>query len=454
MDSAEHKTMNDETILQKNGYASEVSRRQYLNKRTADVFFTFDNSNERVPAHKSVLAAASEVFDRMFYGPMAMSGDVSLPGKAPEAFKNLLQFCYLDEVVLKFDDITEVMSLLHEYQLMESLMLCGKFLVDNWTIEDICSMYDWAISLQMEEFQTFYERKICVHIAEIFKTDDFLSCSFNVLEHILNMDSLLCDESAILSACLDWARYKCKQNGKDGNDVDNLREFLIDKSKGRNLLWNIRYGSIAHAEFLAHLDAAGGLFEDATEYEDVIRLLLGSKNVKTGKFQTEPRKLCQLCWNEQAVECDLLAGPRIDRETFGSKQIVNVMTVDGLILLEGFYNAKMVAHYINYNLFVTEFSIKEQPINGLGETKLLYKNRLTFEDNQELYFQLKPNPIVLKPGFEYHCEFSFESSDIRYDRYEIRKKIKLNEHDSIYIRSQVSDNGPFIMKKLKLKSLN
>lgn len=128
----------------KSAYASKVSRCQYLDERTADVHFICDDG--RVPTHRSVLSKASKVFDAMFYGSMAMTGDVPLPGKSSDAFKILLQFCYLDEVALRLDCITDVMALLNEYQMFECLELCTQFWSANWSIDNICSAYDWAIN--------------------------------------------------------------------------------------------------------------------------------------------------------------------------------------------------------------------------------------------------------------------------------------------------------------------
>lgn len=51
-----------------------MCHRLYLNGRTADVFFTFEGCNERVPGHKSILSVASCVFDEILYGPTAVSG--------------------------------------------------------------------------------------------------------------------------------------------------------------------------------------------------------------------------------------------------------------------------------------------------------------------------------------------------------------------------------------------
>lgn len=74
-------------------FASEVSRRQYADKATADVVFTFVGSTERVSAHKSVLSNASKVFRRLLYDPQTDDdGEVLLDDISIEAFKTVLQF--------------------------------------------------------------------------------------------------------------------------------------------------------------------------------------------------------------------------------------------------------------------------------------------------------------------------------------------------------------------------
>lgn len=152
-----------------------------------------------------------------------------------------------------------------------------------------------------------FEREISIHCEKIFKTGDSLWCSFKVLGHILDLDTLLCDESLVLAACMNWARHKCEQNGKDKNDAENLREYFIDDSNGVNLLHKIHYSSIPRDELPIHVDELGKLFPDASEREDVMLLLLGSKNLKTGKFSTKPRNQC--C--EYHIKIDLKLDQRI-----------------------------------------------------------------------------------------------------------------------------------------------
>lgn len=104
-----------EAVGSKSGFASKIFRKQYLDEKTADVFFMCGRERERVPAHKCILSKASDVFDNMFYGPMAEEGDVLLPDTSPESFKDFLQFCYLNEVALNLENIVETMDLTNKY---------------------------------------------------------------------------------------------------------------------------------------------------------------------------------------------------------------------------------------------------------------------------------------------------------------------------------------------------
>lgn len=438
----------DQSVRVKSSYALEMFRRQYLNERSADVFFTFEASNERVPAHKLILSSASNVFDEMFYGssPSALGGDILIVGYSAKAFQDFLQFFYLDEITLKQSTIKEVVRLLHTHEMPKCLEICGQFWFENYddrSIDDICMAYECAINLQMEELRTNCERKISIKCEEIFKTSGFQSCSYGVIDRILGLDSLLCDESMVLTACLDWARRKCNKNGKDSKAMENLREYLTNHSKSVNLLYKIRYGSIAHAEFLLHFDANDGLFADASEREDVMRLILGSKDSKTDKFQTKPRT--PLWFDDHGVEC-IFPKNGISPEYTVTGPIVHVLKT---ILFGGFYSVKIITSNGN-QATPMHVMIKEQRKGDNANSivwKLIHSEHTTVKKMSNDYVQLKPNPVHMKPDCEYRIEIDFESDDIGYlDEVECFT-FKRNDL-CIQIRSK-SVTDDFVMKGFK-----
>lgn len=293
------------------------------------------------------------------------------------------------------------------------------------------------------------ERKISIHCDEILKTDDFRSCSFNVLVRILALDSLLCDEAKVLGACLDWARHKCKQNGKDANSMENLRDYLTNHSNGDNLLYKIRYVSIAHAEFSMHYDTNEGLFADGKEREDVMRLILGSKNSKTGKFQTEPRT--SLWFNDHGVIC-LFPKKQFSSQFRVTDPIVHVLRTYQAILFGGFYIEIIITS--SGQSIPLRLSIKEQRYGDNANSivwKTIHSEWTTVNKMSNDYVQLKPNPVPMKPDCEYRIEFDFESDDISYfDEVECYT-FKRNDL-SIQIRSKSVTDG-FTIKGFKFNEL-
>lgn len=368
----------------KSGYALKIIRRQYLDEKTADVFFICGPANVRVPAHKSVLSKASDAFDGMFYGPIAEKGDVKLPKTSPDAFKDFLQFCYLDEIDLNLEHIVGIMDLTNKYCMPECLVLCGRFWAKHLTIDDLCLAYHWAIFYEEKELIGFCERKISACPQVVFESSSFLRCEYIVFDHILTLDSLLCDETIVLSACLDWARHACERDGQDSSQLHNLRVYLKDS------LHKIRYGSMTLNEFREHMDANGGLFTEVKEYEDVIRLLSGSKDLKTGRFNPNPRSLNIFQWNENEALEYQMDSP--DKSIFLSNQP---------ILLGGFYCAPFLErHTTEMKMTITQ----EPKVNSDDKSKslVIMSETVTSYPTGKTYIECTDeHPIIIRPEFKY-----------------------------------------------------
>lgn len=97
-------------------------------------------------------------------------------------------------------------------------------------------------------------------------------------ESILQLDTLLCDEDIVLQACLEWARIACEQDGLDASELNDLQKYLKES------LYKIRFRSMKLAAFRKIIDSKGRLFNDIGDYEDIIRLISGSDDLRTGRF--------------------------------------------------------------------------------------------------------------------------------------------------------------------------
>lgn len=188
----------------------ESAKNVYLDDLTSDVTFVF-GPHERVPAHKALLAGASDVFKAMFFGPVKEKGDVKMVGISAAAFKEFLQFFYLAEVKLTPTNVAEVLSLGHKYYVTNCIDVCVNMLKATLTNDNICITYATAIFYDHHNLKTVCERYIAANPAEVFKSQSFLECNRTVLANILE----ICSPSRakdVFEACMSWVKTASKQN--------------------------------------------------------------------------------------------------------------------------------------------------------------------------------------------------------------------------------------------------
>lgn len=437
-------TTSSNEISSKSSFASKIIRKQYLDEKTADVYFICGPQRERVPGHKGILSKASPIFDKMFYGAMPEQGDIKLPDTPPEAFKDFLQFCYLDEVNLNLEHIVKVMDLTNKYCMPECLVVCGSFWAKHLTFDDICWAYHWAIFFSEPEFMEFCERKISAYAPHVFESSSFLTCDYIVLNHILQIDSLLCDESIVLGACLEWARHACERDALDPNNLSNLRSYLRDS------LYNIRYSSMTLSEFREHMDAADGLFTDVQEYQDIIRLLSGCKELKTGRFNPNPRSKNIFAWDEaRALKCD--PSVRCSSSIFISNKPM---------LLGGIHCAPVSSHNhwhtCHLDMTVTEEATAK---NGEKQTpRVIFERRIMLDANDETFVEFRDKngvpSIVIRPKFKYRIQFKPAGANLpeRHVYYHSRQ-IQLDDETLVQFPQEDDRDNRSIIKRLKFNRL-
>lgn len=205
----------------------------YLDETVADVHFKITSNGQvvaSIPAHKCLLAKFSPRFFTRFYGATKEEGDVVISNATEAEFKEFLQYFYLHEVVLTFENIATVMKLADYYLMTEFLNFCGQFLIKYAPIKEICSAYQLAINYSQTmspALKEFCEKKFRENLSEIFQTEGFIGCSKQVLENLLKMDHFSCKAIHVLDACMCWAKMACEKNGEEVN-AENLRAKLGD----------------------------------------------------------------------------------------------------------------------------------------------------------------------------------------------------------------------------------
>lgn len=112
------------------GVLSTIGKNLYMNEETSDFHFIFEVTKGkylRIPAHKLLLIAASDVFRTMFNGTWKEKNEVQIVDALPSAFKEFLQFFYTGRVRLTTENVAQVTKV-HYSRLFECLRdICDKF---------------------------------------------------------------------------------------------------------------------------------------------------------------------------------------------------------------------------------------------------------------------------------------------------------------------------------------
>lgn len=276
-----------------NKIPTKSAKALYLDVETADVYFVVgpdENSTQKIAAHKNILAAASDVFKRMFYGPLKETDDVILYGVNIAAFGEFLRFFYMENVQITSENVAEVMNLGHKYNVSKCLELCVEFLKDTLTDDNICIGLNLALLYEQDELKCFCEKRIIVNTSGIFKSIGFLECHRQILAHILSINLFSCSEIEVFEAIMSWVKVASKQ--------ENLTKEVIQAHLD-DLLYHIRFASMKMKDFATLTGLYGFLFT-FDEYKEIVQLIeLSTYQPKF--FNAKPR---ELPWNDAIVVCD------------------------------------------------------------------------------------------------------------------------------------------------------
>lgn len=117
-----------------------------LNENYSDITFLVEN--QRLPAHRIILAARSDYFRAMLYGGLAETSQSQIPIDCPlEAFKALLRYIYSGLMSLsqmREELILDTLGLAHQYGFAELELAISMYLRNVLSIDNVCSILDAA----------------------------------------------------------------------------------------------------------------------------------------------------------------------------------------------------------------------------------------------------------------------------------------------------------------------
>lgn len=241
----------------------------------------------RVPAHRSVLAGASDVFKVMFFGPLKEDSDINVTDANEAVFKEFLKFFYQDDQVeFSMENIAGLLDLGHKYNVRKCIDECAQFLTEILDVENVCSTLQLAIFNSHAELIKACGTFIAGNAEAVFKSVNFLECDESVLAHILKIKFFSCSEVVVFEACMSWVQAKSGQI--------TLTKETFDAHLG-DLFYEIRFRSMTVQEFCILTDKYLSVLSN--DFRTVVNLI-ALPDPQSGRFNRSPRRIE---WNEQSI---------------------------------------------------------------------------------------------------------------------------------------------------------
>lgn len=256
----------------------------YQNKdKRGDITFLVES--EVIRAHRCVLAALSPTFKNQFYKELSKSNSncMNVTDATASAFKEFLQFFYLERVTLTAENVRTVFELSKKSQVDEFANECVRYISQTVNMDNLCSTYNFAIVYDIKQLKELCEQKMSANTSTMFANKDFLECNHGVLINILKLNTFNCKETDVFHACIAWARAACKRNRKFGGNMAFLRAELD------NAIYEIRFGCMKIEEFVTIHKAYEGFFTKDESIE--LMYMIGKlKEFKSKHFNQAERK--------------------------------------------------------------------------------------------------------------------------------------------------------------------
>lgn len=382
-----------------------IGKKMYLNSEFADVHFMFETNDgefDRIPAHKLLLCAASDVFQTMFNGTWKEKNEVVIVDTPILVFKEFLQFFYMDRVNLTVENVTKVMNLGQMYNVTECLSVCAQFLKNHLNEDNVCWCYELAVLFDNVDLIKSCETIIGMNTSALFTSKSFATTNRKILRRILMLDWLSCTEIELFEVCMQWILADSKETELT---------MKIVRGEYAELFHAIRFRLMSLQEFVSLAPKYRNLFS-YDDFIDIAQLISNREYELESKWPNKnQQKRDVIPWNEDndVLRCDrtisqfYVCNPyqikSMEKTTFTTNVPVLLKTIacDGIYE----YNYMENKYSVPFSTLATQLTIFESPIDlDSDENNTVYTEQGTLLNGKCVIISLT-KPILIRPGFMY-----------------------------------------------------
>lgn len=209
---------------------SAAMRRMFFKQGSPDFYFEFDNSDgtsQQITAHKRLLSAFSPVFKVMLSGNWIEKTSANIVDASHDTFKEFISYFYTNKINIDDDNIDELLYLGHKYDVHDVESHCENYLAERVTINNLFESLKCASTYNLELLDETCKAIMTYNTELVIKSSACRKGDANMLKDILKMSSPIYNKNdKIFEACIEWAKYKCRQSNEDDSDVQLIRNKL------------------------------------------------------------------------------------------------------------------------------------------------------------------------------------------------------------------------------------
>ncbi|XP_044584820.1 kelch-like protein 38 [Cotesia glomerata] len=183
------------TISLDNNLYNEM-RKFYNSEELSDVTIIVDET--KIPAHKVVLAAQSEVFAKMLQSEMkeAKDGEINIKDHDPEIILEMLHYCYRGATKARYniEIALQMLEVANYYQIMKLKEISKSTLMNNMSVDNVIRIIDTADNYDAVDLRQKAKEFIIAHCKELFPSNEFQELFFRKQKLMLEIVRALGDK--------------------------------------------------------------------------------------------------------------------------------------------------------------------------------------------------------------------------------------------------------------------
>lgn len=197
--------------------------------------------NERLPAHKVVLASCSEYFRAMFTDGLLETrlDEIRLNGVTSKGMRNLIDFAYSSKIDIDADNVEDVLCAANHIQLMPVVEACVNFLKSHIVLTNCVDMLTIAELFTLDDLTSYIYKYISNNFSSIGISAEFCKLSDSQLLKLLQMNYAVdCTETDVLSAVIGWIVHHHGYHPKMAEEILSQLNFSSMTLQGIHLIPN------------------------------------------------------------------------------------------------------------------------------------------------------------------------------------------------------------------------